>query len=246
MAISDYSTNPASNTTISGINIGEGCNASGINDAIRQMMADIATAFSGGAAVPTGSLQAFAGASAPTGYLLCDGSAVSRTTYAALFAAVGTAWGVGNGSTTFNLPDFRGKVIVGAGGSFSLAATGGEASHTLTNTELPNVTVNVSGTLSGSTDAGGAHTHTVTDPGHSHSVSSGYSGAGTAGNVSGASGPTTNLSTGSATTGITIGSASTHTHTLSASVSASGTTGGGGAAHNNMQPYAVANVIIKI
>jgi microcystin-dependent protein len=57
----------------------------------------------------------YAGSSAPTGFLLCDGSAVSRTTYADLYALIGTTYGAGNGSTTFNVPDLRGSVIVGAG-----------------------------------------------------------------------------------------------------------------------------------
>lgn len=65
--------------------------------------------------VPIGAVVPYAGASAPAGYLLCDGSAVSRTTYAALFAIVGTAFGVGDGSTTFNLPDSQDRVILGKG-----------------------------------------------------------------------------------------------------------------------------------
>ncbi|MBI5219740.1 MAG: tail fiber protein [Bacteroidia bacterium] len=59
----------------------------------------------------------FAGTTAPTGYLLCDGSAVSRTTYAALFAAMGTAYGSGDGSTTYNLPDLRGRFLRGVDGT---------------------------------------------------------------------------------------------------------------------------------
>lgn len=55
----------------------------------------------------------FAGASAPAGFLMCDGSAVSRTTFAALFTAIGTAFGVGDGSTTFNVPDLRGRTLAG-------------------------------------------------------------------------------------------------------------------------------------
>lgn len=62
---------------------------------------------------PVGIVEPFAGASAPTGWLMCDGSAVSRTTYADLFAVVETIYGVGNGSTTFNLPDLRGRAIHG-------------------------------------------------------------------------------------------------------------------------------------
>ncbi|GIK64831.1 MAG: hypothetical protein BroJett018_26250 [Chloroflexota bacterium] len=74
---------------------------------------------SGGAAwqgfngVPTGAILPFGGTSAPSGWLLCDGSAINRTTYATLFATIGTAFGVGNGSTTFNLPDLRGRFPLG-------------------------------------------------------------------------------------------------------------------------------------
>lgn len=63
--------------------------------------------------LPTGSVLAFAGAVAPTGFLLCQGQAVSRTTYAVLFSIVGTTYGAGNGTTTFNVPDLRGRVPVG-------------------------------------------------------------------------------------------------------------------------------------
>ena len=65
------------------------------------------------AAVGVGSVIAFAGSSIPTGYLACNGAAVSRTTYADLFAAIGTTYGVGDGSTTFNLPNLAGRTIVG-------------------------------------------------------------------------------------------------------------------------------------
>jgi microcystin-dependent protein len=66
-------------------------------------------------AAPAGRIEAYAGATAPTGYLLCDGTAVSRTTYAGLFAVTSTTYGVGDGSTTFNVPDLRGRVPVGVG-----------------------------------------------------------------------------------------------------------------------------------
>lgn len=66
-------------------------------------------------AVPSGSVIMYAGSSAPTGYLICDGSAVSRTTYATLFTAISTTWGVGDNSTTFNIPDMRGIFPKGAG-----------------------------------------------------------------------------------------------------------------------------------
>lgn len=65
------------------------------------------------AAVPAGSLVAVGMSSVPTGYLECNGAGISRSTYAALFAAIGTTWGAGDGSTTFNLPDFRGEFLRG-------------------------------------------------------------------------------------------------------------------------------------
>jgi microcystin-dependent protein len=96
---------------------------------------------------PTGSMVAWGTDSAPTGWLLCDGTAVSRTTYAALFSIISTTYGVGDNSTTFNLPNIKGKVIVGKDSAQTefdaLAKTGGAKTHTLSETEIP------------------AHTHTV-------------------------------------------------------------------------------------
>jgi len=66
---------------------------------------------------PSGIIMAFGGTSAPTGFLVCDGSAVSRSTYSDLFAAIGVTWGSGNGSTTFNVPDLRGAFLRGSGTS---------------------------------------------------------------------------------------------------------------------------------
>ena len=109
------------------------------------------TAFALANGVPTGALSMWPTAAAPTGYLLCTGGLVSRTTYAALFAVIGTTFGAGDGSTTFSLPDYRNRFPVGAGSTYNVAATGGSADA---------VTV--------------AHTHTassaVTDPGHNHSL----------------------------------------------------------------------------
>jgi microcystin-dependent protein len=83
---------------------------------------------------PTGSVIAFAGASAPTNWLLCDGSAVSRTTYNTLFALIGTTYGAGNGSSTFNLPNLKSRIPVGvddADSNFNvLGETGGATTHT--------------------------------------------------------------------------------------------------------------------
>jgi microcystin-dependent protein len=74
---------------------------------------------------PTGSMTMWSTGTAPTGWLLCDGAAVSRTTYADLFAVISTTYGTGNGSTTFNVPNLENRVPIGAGGLYSLAATGG-------------------------------------------------------------------------------------------------------------------------
>lgn len=82
------------------------------------------------ALTPTGAVLAFAGKDAPAGFLLCDGSAVSRTTYAQLFAVIGTTYGSGDGSTTFNLPDMRGRVAVGS--DANLGAVAGARTVSLT------------------------------------------------------------------------------------------------------------------
>lgn len=83
-------------------------------------------------ATPTGIILMYGGAAAPSGFLLCDGSAVSRTTYAALFVAISTTFGVGDNSTTFNVPDLRHRAPIGAGSVHALGANDGvaEASRT--------------------------------------------------------------------------------------------------------------------
>jgi microcystin-dependent protein len=95
-----------------------------------------------------GAVAPFSGAATPTGWLLCDGSAVSRSTYAALFSAIGTTYGAGNGTTTFNLPDLRGRTVIGSGQGAGmtnrlLAAQLGEETHQLTTAELPAHTHNL-------------------------------------------------------------------------------------------------------
>lgn len=73
----------------------------------------------------------------PVKRLLCDGSAVSRNQFANLFAKIGTLYGVGDGSTTFKLPDYRNNFPIGAGSTYGLGAIGGEATHTLVTAEIP-------------------------------------------------------------------------------------------------------------
>ena len=105
--------------------------------------------------MPTGAIIFFAGATPPDGYLACDGAEVSRPNYAALFAVCGTTFGVGDGTTTFNLPDLRATFPLGAGqrGSLTsrvLGVVGGEETHQLIVGEMP------------------SHSHS--DSGHSHSI----------------------------------------------------------------------------
>ncbi len=85
----------------------------------------------------TGTVLPFTKSTAPDGWIICNGSAYSRTTYANLFAVIGTTFGSGDGSTTFNVPDLRDRVAVGSGSTYALADTGGEATHTLTVAEMP-------------------------------------------------------------------------------------------------------------
>jgi microcystin-dependent protein len=94
--------------------------------------------------IPVATITPYAGSSAPTNWLLCNGAAVSRSTYADLFSAIGTTYGVGDGSTTFNLPDLRGRTPVGVDSSAgrvtannTLGATAGAEKHTLTVDEMP-------------------------------------------------------------------------------------------------------------
>jgi microcystin-dependent protein len=139
--------------------------------------------------VPIGTVLDYAGASEPGGWLFCYGQAISRTTYASLFAVVGTTYGAGDGATTFNLPDLRGRVVAGQddmGGTSAnrltghsggldgdtLGATGGSETHALTTAQLAQHSHGVSITSQNGTN----HTHSIggnTGPGsqHSHNLS---------------------------------------------------------------------------
>lgn len=113
--------------------------------------------------LPAGAVIPFAGAVSPSGWLLCYGQAVSRVTYGILFAAVGTTYGPGDGSTTFNVPDLRGRAVAGKDDM------GGSAASRLTNSGTGNPGVN--GSVLGA--AGGADRHQLTIaqmPAHTHTT----------------------------------------------------------------------------
>lgn len=99
----------------------------------------------GGDTLPIGGIIAFASDTIPNGWLLCDGRAVSRTEYAELFKAIGTKHGSGDGSTTFNLPNPKGRTLVGKDSTDTdfntLGKTGGEKTHGLTKSELPKIDI---------------------------------------------------------------------------------------------------------
>ena len=90
-----------------------------------------------GESIPVGSIIPYGDSVVPETYLLCNGQAVLRTDYPELFAIIGTSFGSGDGSTTFNVPDYRDKFVLGAGGEVDLAETGGEKEVTLTLDEVP-------------------------------------------------------------------------------------------------------------
>lgn len=138
---------------------------------------------------PVGIVSPYAGSSSPTGWLLCDGTAVSRTTYSALFGVISTTYGAGDTSTTFNVPDLRGRTPIGAGTGAGLTArtlaeTTGVESVTLTAAQsgLPAHTHTNSATT---TTTGGSHGHTATGStsvtggshAHGHDISASSGGA---------------------------------------------------------------------
>lgn len=180
-----------------------------------------------GSGTPSGSIMPYAGASAPSGWLLSYGQAISRSTYSALFSAVGTTYGVGDGATTFNVPDLRGRTIAGQddmGGSSAnrltspingdtLGGAGGSQSHSLTEAELA------------------SHTHFVAEDGTYNGGAWGLS------------------STLPIREGVPNDTPDNHQYVLksgdsTADVGLSSPTGSG-TAHNNVQPTIILNYIIK-
>jgi microcystin-dependent protein len=165
------------------------------------------------------------------GWLVCDGRALDRGVYSALFSVLGTSFGSGNGTTTFNIPNANGRVLGTVGSGHALGAKVGNENVTITTGNLPEHT------HSGTTNVGGTHTHGITDPGHKHTqrtINDDF-------NNSGENPPAfTTDSTGErvwdnidpSTTGITVNAAGEHTHYFTTD----GGTGLNGAPLNVMQP----------
>jgi microcystin-dependent protein len=193
----------------------------------------------------------FGGPSIPTGWLVCDGTAVSRTTYAALYAAIGTYWGAGDNISTFNLPDLRGRSALGYVNSpisgitsRGFASKGGEENHVLSTAELAahahGVTDNGHG-HPGSSDTG--HGHTLNDPGHTHGgvvVTVVGSLTGTGANIAANYGQTA-----SSTTHATIATGYANLAIANAATGIAIQNNGSNNGHNNMSPFAVLYFIIK-
>ena len=175
---------------------------------------------------PAGAIVMYGATTAPTGYLLCDGSAISRTTYAALFSAISTSYGTGDGSSTFNVPNLQSRFPIGydGGSSYGLAATGGATTASYT----------PAGTNSGTslTEAQiPSHTHDTWGSGWPTGSWTGGTGT-TQSSVTQGSGSLVSTST---LRTLATGSGTTHTHTFAGSAATIAT----------LSPYLVVNYIIK-
>jgi microcystin-dependent protein len=171
----------------------------------------------------------------PTGYLECDGAAVSRTTYADLFAIISTTYGVGDGSSTFNVPDLQDNVAMGKSGTKAIASTGGANTVSSSGT----VSTNVSGTIGGTTANATLSTAQLASHSHSTSIKSG-TGAPDAGPG------LTKSNSGTANYGSNnTGSGTGHSHNMSATFSGTSSSTFSGTASSVVQPYLTIMYIIK-
>lgn len=224
-----------------------------------------------GAGMPVGSVVPFAGGSAPTGWLLAFGQAISRSTYSSLFAVISTTYGTGDGSTTFNLPDLRGRVAAGIdnmGGTDagrlsaanSLGTAVGSETITLTSAQSGVPAHSHANTLTNNAVTSGGHSadhsHTFSTGGisanHVHSVGYNVVGYAGGGNLLAASGGGATFNTGTVSSdhshsGTTSGMNVGHTHSVTSNVTISNvnnTAANAASAHDNMQPTMILNYII--
>ena len=208
----------------------------GINTTSPNYQLDVNGTFSH---VPPGTVIMYIAATAPAGFFLCDGSAISRTTYATLYAIISTTYGSGNGSTTFNLPDLRGRVPIGYGQGSGLSnrnlnGKGGAETHTLTTSEMPSHNHGIS-------DPG--HGHSASDSGHSHNISKATTGYSASYNSSMESLSANTRNNGNTNFGSDTSYANVNVNNNTTGISINNN--GSGNSHNNMQPFIVMNFIIK-
>ena len=199
-----------------------------------------------------GLIYMYGGSTAPNGFLICDGSEISRTTYSSLFAAIGTIYGAGDNSTTFNIPNISGRVAIGSSVSHNIGMTGGEETHTLLTNEMP------------------AHSHTIPAHGHTHTIKATTpklvhsitqpmfkynppSGGQRSSFYHSGTKDTTNANTTTAASrsaNLAIANHSATACTKTGSITDCSVfdfeTAGSGSSHNNMQPYITLNYIISI
>lgn len=179
-----------------------------------------------GGTIPPGVMVSYGGTTPPSGWLLCDGSAVSRATYAGIFSVVGVAYGVGDGSTTFNLPDFRGRTFVGVGTHADVSALGLSDGQAVGNRRPKHNHSVTLGTLGTGTDS----------PDHSHAMSV-WSATGGATQA-----PPTTASNTIALTLSTQGASARHTHAVTGVPTVGPQTG---SEPTDSEAYLTASVIIK-
>lgn len=204
------------------------------------------------AMIPVGCYVPFAGSVVPGGWLLCDGAAISRSAYSALFAVIGVAHGVGDGSTTFNLPNIKGRVVVGRDSGQTefdvLGEVGGSKTHTLVVGEIPSHghTQNAHNHLqSAHTHFQDSHNHLQNN--HSHTifgalVSQSGTDRRTLAATSGAQNVSSEVQTPTNVAQTATNQSTTPTNTAT---TATNQNAGGDGAHANLQPYQVGNWIIR-
>lgn len=190
----------------------------------------------------------FAGSTAPAGWMLCDGSAVSRNGFSALFDVVGTQYGEGDGSTTFNLPDISGRLLIGASSRHPAASVGGEETHILTEQEMTAHAhvVGQHGHANGITATTPVMTHNITQAVFKYNARSGASGGTSSGTYkacNGASNVSATRSTSAAVDNHPEASCSVNGSITDCDAFDTSSVGQG-MPHDNMQPFITMNYII--